>query len=122
MRLSRQVQAYLLLFFFDEKVLRPQKHVTSKNQLTKQNKLTLNNKGNNFLCAHKLLSVKCFCTREIFSSKKKEEKKNRLEIVLITSLYYTTYVSLYFLKKCFPILTAYFCFSLLTCLCDVFLN
>ena len=27
---------YLFIYFFDEKISRPQKHVTSENQLTKQ--------------------------------------------------------------------------------------
>ena len=51
-----------------------------------KNKLTLNNKGKNFSRAHKLLGVTCFCACGIFSPK----KINRLEIVLITSIYYTT--------------------------------
>ena len=61
----------LFIYFFDEKISHPQKHVTSKNQLKNKNKLTLNNKGNNFSGVHKLLSVTCFCACEIFSSKKK---------------------------------------------------
>ena len=68
---------YLFFFFFfsfsifDEKISRAQKHVKSENQLTKQNKQTLNNKDNNFSCVHKLLGVTCSCAREVFSSKKK---------------------------------------------------
>ena len=77
----------LFIYFFDEKISHPQKHVTSKNQLKNKNKLTLNNKGNNFSGVHKLLSVTCFCAYEIFSSKK---KISRLEIVLIISIYNTT--------------------------------
>ena len=37
-----------------------------------------------------------FCAREIFSKKK---KKNRLEIVLITSLYYTSSMGTLFPEK-----------------------
>ena len=56
-----------------------------------KNKLTLNNKGNNFSRAHKLLGVTCFYVHEILSSKKK--KINGLEIVLITSICNTTLLS-----------------------------
>ena len=45
----------LFIIFFNERILNAQKHVTSKNQLTKQKQATLNNKGNTFLCAQKLL-------------------------------------------------------------------
>ena len=40
-----------------------------------QNKVTLNNKSNNFSRAHTLLGVTCFCAREIFSSKKKKNEQ-----------------------------------------------
>ena len=52
MRLSRQFQAC----FFYEKILRVQKHARGKNQPKKnENKLTLNNKGNDFSYSQKLL-------------------------------------------------------------------
>ena len=62
----------------------------------------------------------------------KKKKKNRPEIVPITSLYYATshYTILLgpsksmhkpiYLKGVFSYLTVYFCFLLLTCLCDIF--
>ena len=46
--------AYFL--FFSGKTLNAKKHVTSKNQVTKQKKWTKSNKGNNFLYAQKLLT------------------------------------------------------------------
>ena len=39
---------FVFLVFFEEKISRAQKHVTSENQLTKKKKLALNNKDNNF--------------------------------------------------------------------------
>ena len=59
-----------------------QAKISSQNK----NKLTLNNKGNNFSRAHKLLGVTCFCAHEIFSSK----EIGKLKIVLVTSVYNTT--------------------------------
>ena len=63
----KTISSLFIYLFFDEKISRTQKHVTSKN------KLTLNNKGNNFSRVHKLLGVTCFCARKIFSSKKKKK-------------------------------------------------
>ena len=91
MRLSRQFQA--CLFFFYEKISHTQKHSQAK--INQQNKIkqTLNNKGNNFLLVQtsKRLEVVCFtswcflCAQNLFV-----KKVNRLEIVLMTSFYYTT--------------------------------
>ena len=47
----------LLIIFFYEKIPATQKHVTSKNQLTKKSKQKLNSKGNKFSHAQKLLGV-----------------------------------------------------------------
>ena len=59
----------------------------------KKNKVTINNRGNNF-CAQNLESC-LFYIFEIFVRAKSFRKKiNRLEIVLITSFYYTTYKTL----------------------------
>ena len=71
MRLFGQFQG-CLFFFFEEKILCAQKHITSENQLKIKNKLTLNKKDNNFSRAHKLLGVTRFCAREIFFSKNKK--------------------------------------------------
>ena len=92
MRLSRQFQACLFYFYFIFLTKRFHAHKNmSQAKINQQNKnkLTLNNKGNNFSHVLKLLSVTCFCAREIFLPKK---KINWLKIVLITSLYYTTCV------------------------------
>ena len=56
LRLSREFWT-CLLFFFYEKIPATQKHVTSKNQLTKKGKQKLNSKGNKFSHAQKLLGV-----------------------------------------------------------------
>ena len=93
MRLSRQFQASLF-FFFNEKILRLQKH--SQANINHQNKIkqTLNRKGNNFLHTQtsQRMKVSCFelrcylCAQNLFVKK----KISRLEIVLITLFYYTT--------------------------------
>ena len=85
MRLSRQFPACLL--FFLKKRFCVHKN-TSQAKISEQNKnkVTLNNKGNNLLCARKLLTCDMFlCARNLFV-----KKINRLEIVLITSFYNTT--------------------------------
>ena len=73
----RTISSLFFLFFFDEKISRTQKHVTSENQLTKQKQanLTLNNKDNNFSRAHKLLGVTRFCVHESFRQKKTTKKQ-----------------------------------------------
>ena len=91
---TRPFQTCLFIFiFFYEKISPQQKH--SQANINQQNKVkqTLNNKGNNFLRAEtsKRVKVACFafwcflCARNLFV-----KKINRLEIVLITSFYYTT--------------------------------
>ena len=65
---------YLFIYLFCEKILRAQKH--SQANINQQNKIkqTLNNKGNNFLCAQtsKMVKVACFafwcflCARNLF--------------------------------------------------------
>ena len=65
MGLSSQFQS--CLFFFNEKISRAQKHVTSKNQITKQKQANTKQQRQQFSRAHKLLGVTCFCAREIFS-------------------------------------------------------
>ena len=94
MSLSRQFQALLFFFliiFFYEKILRAYKH--SQGNINQQNKIkqTLNNKGNNFTLTQfsKRVKFACFpfwcflCARNLFV-------KKCLLIVLITSLYYTS--------------------------------
>ena len=92
MRLSRQFQAWL---FFLQKYFKCKKKNSQAN-INQQNKIkhTLDNSGNNFLHAQtsKRVKVTCFaiwsfsCVQNLFVKK----KINRLEIVLLTSLYYTT--------------------------------
>ena len=92
MRLSRQFQAWL---FFLQKDFKCKKKNSQAN-INQQNKIkhTLDNSGNNFLHAQtsKRVKVTCFaiwsfsCVQNLFVKK----KINRLEIVLLTSLYYTT--------------------------------
>ena len=92
MRLSRQFQAWL---FFLQKDFKCKKKNSQAN-INQQNKIkhTLDNSGNNFLHAQtsKRVKVTCFaiwsfsCAQNLFVKK----KINRLEIVLLTSLYYTT--------------------------------
>ena len=77
---------YLFIYFLRKRFHAHKNTSQAKISWRNKNKLTLNNKGNNFLWARKLLGVTCFCACEIFSSK----KINRLEIVLITSIYYST--------------------------------
>ena len=92
MRLSRQFQA--CLFFLFTKRFRAQKNTSqAKINYQNKNKLTLNNKGNNFsgTQSSKRVKVVCFtfwsflCAWNLFV-----KKINRLEIVLIISFYYTT--------------------------------
>ena len=83
-----------VIFFFYEKILRAQSH--SQWNINQQSKIkqTLNNKRTNFSRAQTCKQVKvaclaffCFlCAQNLFVKKK---KKNRLEIILITSFYYT---------------------------------
>ena len=92
MRLSRQFQAWLFFLQKDFKC----KKTNSQANINQQNKIkhTLDNSGNNFLHAQtsKRVKVTCFaiwsfsCVQNLFVKK----KINRLEIVLLTSLYYTT--------------------------------
>ena len=79
MRLSGQFQA--CLFFFYEKISRPQKH--SQANINQQNRImqTLNNKGNNFSNAQtsKRVKVACFafwcilCARNHLVKKKNKQ-------------------------------------------------
>ena len=92
MRLSRQFQACLFIYFFYEKISRAQKH--SQANINQQNKIkkTLNKKCNNFSQAQKLLrGWKSFVFRLVVFVRLKpfSKKINRLEFVLITSFYYT---------------------------------
>ena len=88
MRLSRQFQACLFNFFY-EKISHAQKH--------SQTNINQQNKGNNFPCAQtfKRVKVACFAfwcflhARNVFVKKYIYIIIIRLEIVLITSFYYT---------------------------------
>ena len=94
MRLSRQYQACLLLFFFYEKILRAQSH--SQWNINQQSKIkqTLNNKGTNFSRAQTCKRVKvaclaflCFlCAQNLFVKKKKKQAWNYLDNLIL--LYY----------------------------------
>ena len=97
LRLSRQFQACFFFFFYTKR-FRAHKNTSQANMNQQnKNKLTLNNKGSNFLRAQTSKSVKvaCFklwgflCERNLFL-KKKKKIINRLEIVLITSFSNTT--------------------------------
>ena len=84
MEISRQFQACLL--FFSRKYFASTKTHHKRKSANKTNKLTLNNKDNNFLRAHKLLWRDVFlCARNLFV-----KKINRLEIVLIAPSHITT--------------------------------
>ena len=95
---TRPFQTCLFIFiFFYEKISPQQKH--SQANINQQNKVkqTLNNKGNNFLRAETSKregESRLFCVLVLFVRAKSFRKKelNRLEIVLITSFYYTTNV------------------------------
>ena len=97
MRLLGQFQACL---FFYEKDLSVKKHSQAK--INQQNKVkqTLN-KGNNFY-ARKNLKVVSFTFWCFFYAQKtfSHKKINRLEIVLITSLYYTANLDKLFTARC----------------------
>ena len=69
-----------LFIFFLRKIFHTHK-IMSQAKINKQNKnkLTRNNKGNNFSRVHKLLGVTCFCARESFSSKKNKQAWNCLD-------------------------------------------
>ena len=96
MRLSRQFQA--CLFFSNKKISCTQKHSQANINQQNKTKQTLNNLGNNFSREQtsKRVKVACLpfwfflCARNLLV-----KKINRLEIVLITSLYYTTNVYSY---------------------------
>ena len=82
-----------VFFFFKENISCAQKH--SQGNINQQNKIkqTLKNKSNNFSRAQKLLKGwKSFALRLVLFVRLKpfREKINRLEIVLITSIFYTT--------------------------------
>ena len=93
LRLSRQCQACFWGGFFTKTFCAHKNTSQPKVNQQNKNKLTLNNKGNSFLRAQssKRVKVTCFafqsflCARNLFV-----KKINKLEIVLITSLYYTT--------------------------------
>ena len=81
MRLSGQFLAYLFFFFY-KKILSSQKRKSNQNQLTKQKQPNKKQQRQQFF-AHKY--IKHFLCLNFFV-----QKLNRLEIVLITSFYYTT--------------------------------
>ena len=83
-------------FFWRKDFACTKTHHKEKSTNKTKNKLTLNNKGNNFSRMHKLLSVTCFCAYEIFLSKK---RINRLEIVWISSFFYTTFTKFWFSQR-----------------------
>ena len=87
MRLSRQFQV-CLLFFLTKRFL-VHKNTSHLEAYARVKNCCLCCLALVYFCfVSWFLLVTCFCVREIFSSK----KINRLEIVLITSLYYTTEV------------------------------
>ena len=89
-----EVILFFIYLFFYEKILRAQKHSEANINQQNNNKLTLNNKGNNFSHAQtsKRVKVACFafwcflCARNLFVKK----IINRLEIALIASFHYAT--------------------------------
>ena len=100
MSLSGQFQVCLFIFFFYEKLLSVKKHSQAKFNQHNKNKRTKNNKVNIFYVRKKTskrVKVTCFAFWCFFCAQNLFEKKkiNRLEIVLITSLYYTTPVKLF---------------------------
>ena len=105
----------VFFFLFDEKILGAQKHVTPRSLCELEKLLTLLFSVSLFFFVSWFLLVTCFCAREIFLSKK---KTNRLEIVLITSIYYTTIVMrqhFYFNRYMFAQSTAKSRFKFIVC-------
>ena len=104
MRLSRQFQA--CLFFFDEKILCSQKYITLRSFCAREKLLPLLFSVSLFLFCQLIFDCEVFlCARNLFVKKKK--KLNRLEIVLITSLYNTTFLEIFSLKY---LKTCYMCY------------
>ena len=114
MRSSGQFEVCFLKFFY-EKNLNAQKHITSKNQLTKQ-KQTVNNKGNNFSRAQKLLRgwksfvyVWVLFLRLKFFVKRNKQTWNCPDNLI----YYTTAMGLFITKQ----IHSFLCFqNIMTCL------
>ena len=78
---------FCFCFFFEEKISRAQKHGTKKNQLKNKNKLTVNNKGKTIF--H--VGITFYVWRVFVRAKSFHQNKiKRLEIIFITSIYYTT--------------------------------
>ena len=93
MRLSRQFQACLVfIIIFFRKRFHIHKNMSHLEVYAHMKNCCLYCLVLAYFCfVSWFLLVVCFCACKIFSLKKKNNKKiNRLEIVLITSLYYTT--------------------------------
>ena len=94
------IKTILSLFFFFKKRFHAHKDTHKQKRLTNKAKLSkhLNNKSNNFLCAQtsKRVKVACFafwcfiCTWNLFVKK----QTNRLKVVSIASIHYTTIFSI----------------------------